>query len=211
MATENQPPEEDDAPPEVPRVYGLLVSEWVTYSFIVAAVVAVFFGMKVGGERDAQAERAMATLDALAEEAERVFESGRALYCDDRLLDSDLLDNDYLSMSIRPAPIDEDDKSLGRGPALYVSVVEDEVSGDTWDTAKRLMALVKKEGTEEAEASQDRPRSVAGDAGDGAQDEDADEPKSRLRKVRKPGFGEDEEYLKYYILATEEARCTQDA
>jgi len=208
MATENDVPEAANQAPEKTRVYGLLVSEWVTYSFIVIAVAALFFGLVVGGERDAQAERAMATLDALAEEAERVVAGGRALSCNESLLDSERLANEYLSLSVRPAPIDEDDESLGYGPALYVSVAEEEVSGDTWDTAQRLMALVKEAGAEQADASEDRPRRIDGDVAAG---EDDDEPKSRLRKVRKTGFGEDEEYLRYYILATENAICTLDA
>jgi hypothetical protein len=209
MATENPGPEAGQQPPEPSRVYGLLVSEWVTYGFIVVTVAAVLFGMRVGGERDAQAERAMATLEALGEEAERVVAAGGALYCDDRLLDAERLENDYLELSIRPAPIDEDDESLGSGPALYVSVVEDEVSGDTWDTAQRLMELVKKRGKEEAEAREER--SPSAEDGVAAEEQEDDEPESRLRKVRKTGFGEDEEYLRYYILASETALCSEDA
>lgn len=214
MATENPGPEAGQQPPEPRRVYGLLVSEWVTYGFVVLAVAAVVFGMRVGGERDAQAERAMATLEALGEEAERVVAAGGVLYCDDRLLDAEHLENDYLELSIRPAPIDEDDESLGFGPALYVSVVEEEVSGDTWDTAKRLMDLVKKKGAEEAEAREDRAPSAGEDVASGDeedQDGDEDEPENRLRKVRKTGFGEDEEYLRYFILASETALCSEDA
>lgn len=212
MATENSGPEAGKQPPEPPRVYGLLVSEWVTYGFVIAAIAAVVFGMRVGGERDAQAERAMATLEALGEEAERVVASGGVLYCDDRLLDAELLENEYLTLSIRPAPIDEKDESLGFGPALYVDVVEKEVSGDTWDTAKRLMDLVKEKGQEEAEAREARAPTADEEiaAADG-EEEDEDKPKNRLRKVRKKSFGETEDYLRYYILASETARCSEDS
>ncbi|MEE4298435.1 MAG: hypothetical protein V2J24_03240 [Pseudomonadales bacterium] len=218
MATDNNIPGAEKDPQDFQRFYGLLVSEWVTYTMIVIVVAATIFGFKVGGERDAQAERAMATLDALTEEAERITAGGRSLVCDDTLLDADLLANDYLTLSIRPAPIDEDDESQGFGPALYVDVVEDEVSGDTWDTAKRLMALVKEAGREEAEAGEEA------DAGEGASrsspdddaeadeadDEDGKGPKSRLRNVRKTGFLEKKEYLSYYILASETATCSED-
>jgi hypothetical protein len=71
--------------------------------------------------------------------------------------------------------------------------VEKEVSGDTWDTAKRLMDLVKEAGKEDAESEED------------------EKPENRLREVRKKGFGEDEDYLRYYILASEVAICSQDA
>lgn len=204
MTTEN-----DDDVPELPRYYGLLVSEWVTYTLIVMAVLALIFGFKVGAERDAQAERAMATLDALTEASERSVAMGGSLVCDDRLLDAERLANDYLTLSIRRAPIDADDKSAGFGPALHVNVVQDEVSGDTWATAERLMALVKEADKEEAEANKVPSRSV--DRGvDGDADEDADEPEGRLRNVRKTGYGEDEEYLRYDILASTVANCSQD-
>jgi hypothetical protein len=215
MATENSNPEADNEVPPVARVFGLAVSEWVVYSFIAITAVAVIFGYMVGGERDAQAERAMATLAALTEVAENRAAMGGDLVCDNTLLDSELLANDYLTLSISQAPIDEEEESLGFGPALYVSVVEEKVSGDTWDTAKRLMDLVKEAGKEEEKEETDVSEdSVRSDAAsnvaaneDNADDKDK-EPKSALRKVRKTEFGEDEEYLRYYILASKGAICS---
>jgi hypothetical protein len=208
MATENSNPEADNEVPPVTRVLGLAVSEWVVYSFVAIAAIAVIIGYVVGGERDAQADRAMATMAALTEEAEGRVAAGVELVCDSTLLDSELLANDYLTLSISQAPINEKDKSLGYGPALYVSVVEEEVSGDTWDTAKRLMDLVKEAGKEEANeysSHSDIASNVAAD--EGADDIDK-KPKNALRKVGKTGFGEDEEYLRYYILASDVAVCS---
>ena len=215
MTTEKNETEADNEPPPVARFLGRAVSEWVTYSFVVLTIIAAIFGSIIGGERDIQAERAMATLAALTEAAESTAAAGGELVCDDTLLDSELLANDYLTLSIRQAPIDEDNKSLGYGPALYVSVVEKEVSGDTWDTAKRLMDLVKEAGKKEAEANEDRSgRIIAANVAPGedevAELEEDKEPKNRLREVRKKGFGEDEDYLRYYILASEVAICSQD-
>jgi anti-sigma regulatory factor (Ser/Thr protein kinase) len=195
MATQNSNPEADHDAPPVTRALGLAVSEWVVYSFIVITVIAVIFGFGVGGERDAQAERAMATLTALTEEVENRVAAGGELACDNTLLDSALLANDYLTLSISQVQINDADESLGDGPALYVSVVEEEVSGDTWDTAKRLMDLVKQAGEEKEEEA--------------AEADDSDKkPKNALRKVKKTSFGEDEEYLRYYILASEVAICS---
>ena len=156
MTTEKNESEADNEIPPVARFAGRAVSEWVTYSFIVLTVIAAIFGSMVGSERDAQAERAMATLRSLTEAAESIVAAGGELVCDETLLDPALLTNEYLTLTIRQAPIDEDDESLGYGPALHVSVVEKEVSGDTWDTAKRLMDLIKEEGEKAAEASEDR-------------------------------------------------------
>jgi hypothetical protein len=215
MSTENSNPEADNEVPPVQRVWGLAVSEWVVYGFIVITVIAIIFGYIVGGERDAQAESAMATLAALTEEAESRVATGGELVCDNTLLDSELLANDYLTLSISQAPINEKDESLGDGPALYISVVEEEVSGDTWDTAKRLMDLVKEAGEEkekeEADANEDSARAdiASNVAADEDEADDGDKkPKNALRKVEKTGFGEDEEYLRYYILASEKAICS---
>lgn len=215
MTTENNNPEADNEVPPVARIFGRAVSEWVTYSLIVFCVVAVIFGSIVGGERDAQAERAMATLNALTEAAEAKATAGSALICDDTLLDAELLANDYLTLSIRQAPIDEGNKSLGFGPALYVSVVEKEVSGDTWDTAKRLMELVKEAGEKEAEAREDRESRIIAASVASGKDElvESDEdkrPKNRLRELRKRSYGETEDYLRFFILASEVAVCSQE-
>jgi hypothetical protein len=218
MTTENSNPEADNEPPPVTRALGLAVSEWVVYSFVVITVIAVIFGVMVGGERDVQAERAMATLAALTEEVESRVAAGGELVCDNTLLDSSLLANDYLTLSISQVQIDAKDESLGNGPALYISVDEAEVSGDTWDTAKRLMELVKEAGEEKAEAEAEanenssRPDVASNVATDDDEKEEADgkdkKPKNALRKVTKPRVGEDEEYLRYYILASEVATCS---
>ncbi|MCR9258901.1 MAG: hypothetical protein NXH95_04205 [Pseudomonadaceae bacterium] len=216
MTTENNDSEADNEIPPVARFLGRAVSEWVVYSFIAFSISAAIFGSMVGGERDAQAERAMVTLSALTEAAENKAAAGSALVCNDSLLPPELLANDYLTLSIRQAPINEDNKSLGYGPALYVSVEEKEVSGDTWDTAKRLMDLVKEAGEKEAQASEERSGGIitanvaSGEEGVDKSTED-EKPENRLREVRKKGFGEDEDYLRYYILASEVAICSQGA
>ena len=218
MTTENMTPDADDDIPPVARFWGLAVSEWVTYSFVVVSVIAVIYGQWVGAERDAQAERAMETLAALTEAAEHRFAVGGELVCDNMLLNPGDLANDYLTLSVKPAPFDEDDTSLGYGPALFISVVEDDVSGDTWDTAKRLKDLVKEAGEEAAEEKEEHSsRAVADelaaneDGGEAETDEEDDEPRNQLREVREKGFGEKEEYLRYSILASEVAVCRQEA
>ena len=213
VTTESKNPGADDEVPPVARVFGRAVSEWITYTFIVLCIIAVIFGSKVGGERDLQAERAMATLGLLSEAAENQFAADGALICDETLLKSEQLENDYLTLTIGQAPFNEDDKSLGYGPALYVSVVEKEVSGDTWDTAKRLMELVKEAGEKEAElheALTDRVEATSQEAmvDQVTKSEESKKPKNRLREIRKRSYGEDEEFLRYYILASETAVCS---
>jgi hypothetical protein len=72
--------------------------------------------------------------------------------------------------------------------------------------------LVKKSGKEKQEEQEEinAHRDVASNLQvDEADKEDEDKkPKNALREVRKTGFGEDEEYLQYYILASEDAICS---
>jgi hypothetical protein len=76
------------------------------------------------------------------------------------------------------------------------------------------MDLVKEAGEEkaeeEAEASEDssRPDVASNVVADEEEADDTDKkPKNALRKVSKTGFGEKEEYLRYYILASNVATC----
>ena len=216
MTTDNSNLEADNEAPPVARILGFAVSEWVVYSMVCITVIAVIFGLVVGGERDVQVERAMATLAALTEEAESRVAAGAELVCDNTLLDPELLANDYLTLSISQAPINEEDESLGYGPALYLSVAEKQVSGDTWDTAKRLKERVEEVGKEkEKEAAKanenSADRNLTSNAA--ADDEEAGgknkKPKNALRKISKTSFGESEKYLRYYILASEVASCSE--
>ena len=181
MTTENKNPElEDNQPPPVARFLGLAVSEWVTYTIILICVIAAVFGYIVGGQRDAEVDRAMATLSALTDAAEKQVAAGGSLACNDSLLTPEQLANEYLTLSVGKAPIEEDDASLGHGPALHVSVVEKEVSGDTWDTAQRLMGRIMEEGEkkaeEEAQALKESGRTVeVAQSEDAEADEDDDD------------------------------------
>ncbi|MEM7003998.1 MAG: hypothetical protein AAF529_24650 [Pseudomonadota bacterium] len=211
MTSQHQTDTDNEVPP-VARVLGLAVSEWVTYSFILLCVVATIFGYIVGGERDAQAERAMETLAALTEAAEAQVATGHALVCDATMLEPEQLANEYLNLSIRQAPVDEEDRSRGYGPALHIHVVEKEVSGDTWDTAQRLMALVMEAGEKEAEAKEARSERLlaAGSAppDDDTESEQSKKPKNRLRHVGKKVIAGEAEYLRFSILASETALCS---
>ncbi|MEM7097915.1 MAG: hypothetical protein AAF541_06600 [Pseudomonadota bacterium] len=207
----------NDEVPHVARFLGRAVSEWVTYSLIISCFVAVIFGSMVGEQRDAQAQRAMLTLQALTEAAEKKQTAGHVLVCDSNLLDPEQLANEYLTLSIRQAPIDQKNTSLGYGPALYVSVVEKEVSGDTWATANRLMELVEEAGEREAADRDAKVGRIAPSNASGVNEEPSatkeaeEKPKNRLRDVRKKAYGDNEEYLRYFILASEVAICGQEA
>lgn len=213
MATDNNIPGAEKDPQDFQRFKGLLVSEWVTYAMIVVVVAATIFGFRVGAERDAMVDRAVASLDALAESAEAAAARGEPIVCDDSLLDPEVLANDYLTLRVRPTPIDDDDPSAGFGPGLHVDVLhEKRVSGDTWSTAQRLLKRLQSEGgDDEEDADEDgdeQRRRVVAEVTDAEDDEEADdESDSRIRGLLKTSYPDTEEYLGFAMLASDQVRC----
>jgi hypothetical protein len=140
------------------RYFGLLVSEWVTAIMVVVVTVAVIYGFRVGGERDASVTKANDALAALRARAEEALAMGETLRCDSELLGPALLQTPFLPLAIIAVPVDPKDRSAGYAPALAVDVQKDQVSGDTWDTAQRwLKALKKAQGTEEKGGAEGDP------------------------------------------------------
>lgn len=140
------------------RYFGLLVSEWVTAIMVVVVTVAVIYGFRVGGERDASVAQANDALEALKARAEEAQAMGERLRCDSALLAPALLQAPFLPLAIIAVPVDPKDRTAGYAPALVVDVQKDQVSGDTWDTAQRwLKALKKAQGTEEKGGAEGDP------------------------------------------------------
>ena len=92
----------EDSEPQYVRIGGLLISEWVTWIMIVVVIAAVGFGFVVGGERDAQADAAVASLDAVAARWAEADARGEMLTCSDEAADAGLLSNEYLELELRP-------------------------------------------------------------------------------------------------------------
>lgn len=167
------------------RMKGFLVSEMVTAVIIVAVVIAVGFGIHVGHQRDRQVERAEASLAAIEARAQAAADGGGPLVCDDSLVDAGVLTNDYLTLSIRPTPIDAADPDAGRGAALFVQSSRERDGNDSFDTARRLLEKLQKA--------------------------DGDREQKRLRGVRNDKKGGE---IRYSILASTKALCAtpeQDA
>jgi hypothetical protein len=140
------------------RYFGLLVSEWVTAIMVVVVTVAVIYGFRVGGERDASVAKANDALEALKARAEEALALGEVLRCDSSLLEPELLQTPFLPLAVIAVPVDPKDRSAGYAPALVVDVQKDQVSGDTWDTAQRwLKALKKTQGAEEKGGAEGDP------------------------------------------------------
>ena len=128
---------------------GLLLSEWMTAGIVVVVGTAVGFGMYVSNERDTIVDNAQASLAAIKTQLAPVVESaisdGRLLQCDNGLVDADVLENDYLTLSLRPLPINPSDYSEGYLPSIYVSSKKEDDGNEIFDTAKRLHKSMDKE------------------------------------------------------------------
>ncbi len=140
------------------RYFGLLVSEWVTAIMVIVVTIAVIYGFRVGGERDASVAKANDALEALKARAEEALALGEALRCDSSLLGPEVLQTPFLPLAILAVPVDPKDRSEGYAPALVVEVQKDQISGDTWDTAQRwLKALKKAQGADEKSGAEGDP------------------------------------------------------
>jgi hypothetical protein len=132
------------------RYFGLLISEWVTAIMVIVVTIAVIYGFRVGGERDASVAKANDALEVLKARAEEALALGETLRCDSNLLGDELLQTPFLPLAVIAVPVDPKDRSAGYAPALVVEVQKDRVNGDTWDTAQRwLKALKKAQGADE--------------------------------------------------------------
>jgi hypothetical protein len=188
------------------RYFGLLVSEWVTAIMVVVVTVAVIYGFRVGGERDASVAKANDALEALKARAEDALAVGEALRCDSSLLGPDVLQTPFLPLSVIAVPVDPKDRSAGYTPALVVDVQKDQVSGDTWDTAQRwLKALKKAQGAGEKGGAEGDPTDP-GEAVVETTEQSLGEPDGLLRVSWSW-----KTLLRFEALAVEAALCTPPA
>lgn len=184
------------------RYFGLLVSEWVTAIMVVVVTIAVLYGFRVGGERDASVAKANDALEALKARAEEALALGEALRCDSSLLGPELLQTPFLPLAIIAVPVDPKDRTAGYAPALVVEVQKDQVSGDTWDTAQRwLKALRKAQGADEKGGAEGDPTDP-GEAVVETTEQSLGEPDGLLRV-----FWSWKTLLRFEALAVEAAVC----
>lgn len=138
------------------KAAGLLASEIVTYVLIAAILVAVAFGMFVSSERDDMVERAESSIETIKELSEAAVVDGKPLMCSNSMVKADVLENDFLSLSIKPILKNEEDDSEGFSPGLHVLSNREKDGNDNFITAKRLYESIK-------EKDEDRLREFVND------------------------------------------------
>ena len=99
---------------------GLMLSEIMTYIMLTMIVAAVAFGFYVSSERDGVVEggeEALPEIQAVVEQAEQ---SGGSIACNSSLVSADVLENEFLSLVIRPMPLDAHNLDKGYGVGVFV-------------------------------------------------------------------------------------------
>ncbi|MFT7091379.1 MAG: hypothetical protein ACJAYW_001342, partial [Candidatus Azotimanducaceae bacterium] len=130
------------------KMSGFVVSEYVTAVIILVVSVAVVFGLYVSNQRDNMVESAEASLEAVKMQAAAAAKGGKLIACDDSLVEAEVLANGYISLSIRPTPIDESNLEEGYGAGIYVHSNKEADGSDTFVTAVRLHKAIKEKDKE---------------------------------------------------------------
>lgn len=121
---------------------GLVLSEVVTYIMLVVIGAAVAFGFYISHQRDravARAEASIAEIKAAVGHAER---NGMAVLCSNELVSADVLENEYLPLTIKPMMIYEGDFQAGYAPGVFVVSKRQEDGNDHFVSAERLQAAL---------------------------------------------------------------------
>ena len=127
------------------RVFGYLVSEIVTAVIGVAILIGVAFSFFVSHQRDGMVDLAQQNLINLREELVNTKTSSQLIECDKLAVNPKLLENEYLPLALRAAPLDSSDLTKGYGVGVYVHSKKNVDSDDTFVTASRWYEAVKKE------------------------------------------------------------------
>jgi hypothetical protein len=160
---------------------GLMLSEITTYIMLTMIVAAVAFGFYVSSERDGvveAAEKSLAEIQAVVEQAEQ---SGGSIACDSSLVSADILENEFLSLVIRPMPLDAHNLDKGYGVGVFVESKKEEDGNDTFVVAERLQEALAVD----------------------PDDEDTGEPEFTVRLS-----AQDEDEIAYGVLVSNTAICT---
>lgn len=131
---------------------GLILSEIVTYILFVIIGAAVIFGIYVSSQRDAVVESAEASLKEVKAAIETAEKNGMPIDCSNELVTAEVLNNDYLSLNIKPMPFDINEINQGYGVGVFVRSSKEADGNDSFITAERLQKVLSKEDDEDSEA-----------------------------------------------------------
>ncbi len=127
------------------------MSEWVTGVIVIVVSLTVGFGFFVSNQRNATVDQTREALTAIKSQIGPVVKNaiadGTLLRCDDDLIGAEMLAHDYLTLSVRPLPINPYDYTEGFLPSVYVASNRKTDGNEIFDTAKRLHSSLDEEDT----------------------------------------------------------------
>jgi hypothetical protein len=119
------------------REAGLILSEVVAMSLLMAVALGVAFGIYVGSVRDGVVESAEVSLKEIEAAIVQAQENEWPITCRDSLVGVEVLQNDYLSMTIKPMRISlEENKGYGVG--VFIESSRDRDGNDAFTSAEKL-------------------------------------------------------------------------
>lgn len=138
------------------RFSDYMLSEKVTAIIAFFVIIGVFFGIFVGSQQGEMVQRAELSIsearkqlsDMVAERSDSQSDPSAEVPhvpCDNSLIEAKVLANDYLTLKIRPTPVEAIDLKKGYAPGIYIWSKLEEDGGDTYGTANRLFKAIKKQ------------------------------------------------------------------
>ena len=135
------------------KAAGMMTSEIATAIIGIVVCSGIGFGWYVSAERDDMVDRAIASIDALEAQVASAQTAATPVRCDEQLLAPELYANDFITLRIRPTPLDDSDPDAGFGPGFYVETEREENGEDAFVSSERLYKALK-------ESSEDKLRWV---------------------------------------------------
>ena len=117
---------------------GMVLSEIMTVTLIIAVGCAIAFGIYVSSVRDASVDKAEASLVEIMSVVKSAQESGMSISCNNSLVGAEVLANDFIPLTIKPMPFSLENTAQGFGVGVFVSSVREEDGNDTFIAAERL-------------------------------------------------------------------------
>lgn len=122
-----------------------MVSEIVSTVIIVIVVLGVGYGLYVSHQRDSMVDKAVMGLAEVKSRVEAAAQGGDYVTCDNSLVESELLENEFIPLTITPVQLDQANRSLGFGPGIIVKSSRDVDGNNRFVSAERLhQSLVDK-------------------------------------------------------------------
>jgi hypothetical protein len=125
------------------KISGLILSEVVSLLLVIMIVSAVGFGYYVSSQRNDMVASAELTIAAITAQANKRIESDTDIPCDPSKVAAEILENEFIALTVEPVLVDPTQPDSGYTLALYVRSNQVEDSGDSFVTAELLHDATK--------------------------------------------------------------------